>query len=462
MIALELGVTALMAATTAITARRHPPAALGIVLVGLLLASASVTEIREVFLTARWGGLVALPVALFWPPPRRLGDIRLELAAMGITLVLALSALWSIDPELTLMRAASFGLLIVGVTRAASPSVTRWSTGRAVDVLAVLPLVVTAASLLLWLARPDIAVYVGELRGVLENQNGLGLFVGLTFPFVLAAVDRRWPRRISVVVLTLPTALLLGLAESRAGALALVAGIAAYELSGRFPRRLVLQLLVASSAFLAVSLSVTSLQSGTPAPVTPGPTAPVPAPAPGPSQPAEPPSEERPDVLGRGAAQGQGRFTALLGARDEAWGATVDLIADRPLLGYGFGAGDRVFARYPERATFVYFQGANPNSGYLQALLELGALFGLFILLPLVYALAVGIRATLRQPLAPERAAFLACLAGGLAAGAFESLFTAAGAPWALLIWLSAAVLIRGSAADRNAPAFVVERPAAR
>ena len=435
MTVLEVGVTALMAAATFVLSRRHPSAAFALVVGGLLLASSSIGDLKEVFLTARWGGLVALPLALLWPLPRRLQDLSLELAVVGITAILALSAAWSIDPQLTLMRAASFGLMLFGVVRLVNRVAS--SSGALVDSIAALAGVVAAASVLLWLLRPDIAVYVGELRGMLENQNGLGLFLGLTYPFVLAVVDRRVGRRIWLVAMAVPVALMIGLTESRSGALALVVGLTAYELASRFPRRLLLHLLVAISGFMAMSLSVTSLGAGTPAASTPS------SPAPGGTPPpTTAPPPQRPDVLGGGGAAGQGRLTTLLGARDEAWSATAHLIGDRPLLGYGFGSGDRVFARYPERAKFRFFQGANPNNGYLQALLELGLVLSLAILLPLLFALATGIGTAFRRAFSPDRAAFLACLAAGLAAGVFESLFTAAGAPWAMLIWLSAAALL--------------------
>jgi O-antigen ligase len=154
-------------------------------------------------------------------------------------------------------------------------------------------------------------------------------------------------------------------------------------------------------------------------------------------------------VLGRGGVAGQGRLATLLGARNEAWTATADLIGDRPLLGYGFGSGDRVFARYPDRASFRFFQGANPNNGYLQAVLELGLVLSLVILLPLLGALATGVRSAFQRAYSAERAALLACLVAGLVAGIFESLFTAAGAPWAMLIWLSAAALLYERATPR-------------
>jgi hypothetical protein len=358
-----------------------------------------------------------------------------------MTAIFALSAVWSIDPELTLLRAASFGLMLFGVVRLVNRSSR--DPGALADAIAALAGLVAAASLLLWFVRPEIAVYVGELRGVLENQNGLGLFLGLTYPFALAAVDRRTGARIWLVAMTAPVGLMIGLTESRSGALALVAGVTAYELASRFPRRLLLHLLVGIGGFMAVSLSVSSLEG---APVASTPPTPPANPS-GPPAPIDP--VERPDVLGRGGVAGQGRLATLLGARNEAWGATADLIGDRPLVGYGFGSGDRVFARYPNRASFLFFQGANPNNGYLQAVLELGLVLSLVILLPLLSALATGIRRAFQRAYSVEQAALLACLVAGLVAGIFESLFTAAGAPWAMLIWLSAAALLYERATPR-------------
>lgn len=436
---LEVGVTAAMALATVVAARRHPPTALALVLAGLLLGSASLGEVREVFLTARWGALVALPFALLRPFPTRPRDAVLELGAIGGGLILMLSALWSIDPELTLMRAASFTLLLLGLARLRNPLVGGWDPRGSVEAIAVMAAAVAAASLLLWQIRPGAAIYVGELRGILENQNGLGLFLGLTFPFVLAAFDRRFGPRVGTAALAVPVVTLVGLTESRTGAVALAVGVLVYELAQRLRARLALNLLVVVAGFLAASLSIGSLDEGGGALPTPTPGVGTGTPAPRPEQ---PPAEERPDVLGGGSAPGQSRLSALLGARDEGWNAAAGLIRDRPLLGYGFGSGDRVFARYPERAEFVYFQGANPNSGYLQALLELGFVLGLVVFAPLVAALAIGVRAARRAPPAPELAAFLACLSGGLVAAVFESLFTAAGAPWAALLWLSAAALV--------------------
>ena len=123
--------TAIMAIATGGAARRYPPAALAIVLLGLLLASASIGEVKEVFLTARWGALVVLPLALSWPLPRRLEELSFELGAGALAAVLALSALWSIDPTLTLMRAVSFGLLLLGVVRLVRSRA--WSPQEVVD-----------------------------------------------------------------------------------------------------------------------------------------------------------------------------------------------------------------------------------------------------------------------------------------------------------------------------------------
>jgi hypothetical protein len=447
----ELGLTAVMATLTVIVSRRYPAVAFGIVLVGLLLASSSIIWLKEIFLTARWGALVALPVSLMWPFPRKLNELRLEWIVVGITTIIALSAFWSVDPQLTLLRAASFGLLLFGIVRLVNRRDGAQSDLIGIaSVIAVLASLMAAGSVLLWAIRPDIAVFVGDLRGLLENQNGLGLFLGLTYPFVLAVMDRRIGPRVWLVAGTVPFALVIGLSESRTGAVALMVALTTYELTSRFPRRLMLHLLVAISAFMAMSISLASLDE-TPA-VGQAPATPA---DPGQGD-TSPPSAARPDVFGRGRAAGQTRLAALLGGRNEAWNTTADLIVDRPLLGYGFGAGDRLFRRYPDRAKFVYFQGANPNNGYLQAQLELGLVLWLVIVLPLAYAAAATVRRACTQALTVEAAALLGCLIAGLAAGIFESVFSAAGAPWALLIWLSAVTLVcRG----RNVQAIEARSP---
>jgi hypothetical protein len=65
--------------------------------------------------------------------------------------------------------------------------------------------------------------------------------------------------------------------------------------------------------------------------------------------------------------------------RVAAWRGTLQLIRERPLLGYGFGTEGRVFVD-----RWYYFQGRTPENSYLGLLLQLGVLgLGLIVLLGL-------------------------------------------------------------------------------
>jgi ABC-type amino acid transport substrate-binding protein len=130
----------------------------------------------------------------------------------------------------------------------------------------------------------------------------------------------------------------------------------------------------------------------------------------------------------------------LTGARSEAWRASARLVAAKPVLGYGFGVGDRLFSRYPEKADFSFFQGDNPNNAYVQLVTELGIVGGLLFVLPLALALHAGFRVLRDVDGWAPQAAFPVVLFVGCVAALVESILTSAGAPWELLIWSAAAL----------------------
>ena len=84
-------------------------------------------------------------------------------------------------------------------------------------------------------------------------------------------------------------------------------------------------------------------------------------------------------LLGGHSAPGQSTFGMLVSGRNEAWSATIDLIEERPVVGYGFGTGDRLL----DPSEFKHFAGISPHNAYLQAVLELGLLGALLLLAPL-------------------------------------------------------------------------------
>lgn len=422
----HLAFTALAAIVVFLVTRRSLRFGLALTILALVASNGSNVRVKELFLTARWGALFALAAALLvslrWRGIREGGQGLLILVAVLPTLALV-SALWSVDPRLTIERAGTF----VVVSAIALACAVRWRRdesdsdelvdGIAASNGAVIVLSVAAALL------SHRGVANGELRGVFENANGLGLFLGITSPAVYAALSRRGRERLLVLVVCLFGALTV-LSLSRSGMAALVVGTLVYEFGRHRYRRLAIL-----GAFAVVALVLGLFVAKPLLRHEPSSSTGIVASA----------SADR-----SGASLGVHRvwYARLTGARNEAWGAAAGLIGSRPVLGYGFGTGDRLFDRYPTRVHFVYFEGNNPNNAYLQLALELGLLGGAVGLLAIVVALGRGYRALVTRPVGVNATASIALLTASMVGGIVESILTSAGAPWALLIWPSAAIVL--------------------
>lgn len=464
----EVAFAVALAVITFVVARRSFAAALVIALTALTFALSSVPWVKDLFLAARWGPLGALAahgVLERWSSSWRPSVVEAFMVAVGV--VAGASVLWSVEPQLTALRAISFAALLCVAFLLAGPRLARAGDPAAVDLVALLAPVVVGLSLMLWAVVPERAIMSNELRGFIENANGLGLLVALTYPFVLAAVERRsdspwWPLAMMVVA-----ASVIALSASRSGMLAIVVGVSAYELARRHWRRMAAELAVCAGVILGLALWAPVLWVPPEAkPATDQPAASDAAAGPMPTGRAEggpaavsrrqaatvsgyrPPP--RTSLIGTGGSPGQSWFGAFTGARSEGWDAAVDIVSDRPLLGYGFGTGDRLFDRF--RLTFLYYQGANPGNGYLQLLMEVGALGATVVLAPLVLATVAAVRLVVsgERDNTPCTVAVAALLLAGVAAATVESLFTAAGAPWAMLIWVSAAAVLHARYGARH------------
>ena len=439
-----LATSAGAAATVLVLGRRSTAAGIGATLLALVASNSSLAWLKHPFLTARWAALLTLAVLVVPAVVRVPRPLALRLASLAILPGLALvSCAWSVEPRLTFERAVSFGIMLwvvvaCGVCWARDARALR----QFLDAIACTSLVVLGASLIV--AETSQRGYLnGQMRGVFENPNGLGLFLGLTYPFVAGAMERRRFAIWRLVVAAIDAA--VGAAsDSRSGLIALVIVAIGFELSRR---RVAWAGICALGALgVAIGMLLTGGSQTNPAAQTPAapraqtPAAPrAKAPAAPKAQTPTPPSSSNAPTAATGAPSPAEPFTErLTGARIEAWRATVRFVEDRPVLGYGFGTGDRIFALYPKRVHFLYFEGANPADAYLQLLLELGAVGAAVFLLPLLGACAVGVRAVV----AGQNLEGVCCglaLVAGLAVGFVESVFTSAGAPWALLIWLAAA-----------------------
>lgn len=415
-------------------ARRVSTAApFALTLLALVLANGSILRLKHVFLDARWGALVGCAAVLGIELLRDRAALRRLLVFAGLPVLGLVSALWSVDPRLTVERSASFGLLLV----AAGGAAARWRRDkveleRAVDALAVVSVLVLLGSLV-YAALSSRAFLAGDIRGLLENPNGLGIFLALTYPFVARALRVRGHWRLSFVVLAVDAALTVA-ARSRSGLVALVIVVVAARLARR-PR--VALALGAAVAVLAVVLLLVVPHVGGHQSTAPNNTqsshSVLQAPA--------------PISVGQ-APHGTASFVSrLTGARSEAWPAAWNLIRSRPVLGYGFGTGDRVFSLYPNRVHFVFFEGANPSNGYLELGMDLGIVGGILFVLPLLLAARGAARELGGGASDTASGAVAAVLVASLAVAFVESTLTSAGAPWELLLWSAAAMCVLPSSA---------------
>jgi O-antigen ligase/ABC-type amino acid transport substrate-binding protein len=420
-----LGATVVAAIVAALAVWRSLGAGLAVLAVSQIAANGSLTRAKDAALAARWAPLLVVAAALL-PELRHLRPVARRVVPLAALPAFALvSAAWSFDTRLSIERTVSFGLLLWVAAAAA----IRWRRDRRAfdglaDAFAVVAGVVVVASAAMRVVDPTRALLNGQWRGVFENPNGLGLFVSLTYPFAAAALERRGLGKLQIAVLAV-FAVVDGLSQSRSGVLALVVGALGYEVARRRGLRLVLYAAAGLAALVALVAAAGPLGSAATVTKSGGVLS-----APGPEILQAPGTPVRQSFAGR-----------VTGARNEAWSATTGLIASRPILGYGFGTGDRLFARYPERVHFEYFVGDNPNEAYLQLVLELGVVGALLFLAPLLAGATLGIR-FLRRGCDPNRAAVVLVLLATLLTGLVESVFTSAGAPWETLLWVSALAVL--------------------
>ena len=215
-----------------------------------------------------------------------------------------------------------------------------------------------------------------QLRGIFVNPSYLPLLLGLAYPLVAAQFDRGTERR--YLALSLVTSLVfvtfIALCQSRAGLVAFLIGAVVYEVSrGGLVRGCAVPL-------VAVAVLTVVFQAWHPD-LTPS------------HQLAEPRFSSPGRLLGGHSAPGQSTFGMLVSGRNEAWSATIDLIEERPIFGYGFGTGDRLL----DPSEFRHFAGISPHNAYLLAVLELGLFGAILLLTPLGAGLARTLRA-IRRP----------------------------------------------------------------
>jgi O-antigen ligase len=334
--------------------------------------------------------------------------------AFAATVAFALGSFaWSIDPSLTLARAASMVLLAAAVCIGIPLSLHDGDDVRHAYYL--LGLTLGAVSVLGFLLGSGGVVGAfeanGRYQGLLGNANTLGYFAAplLSPAVLLAALLPAGRRRRLLVLASALAAMGIALSGSRGGTVASIVGIGAGLLSlhpsghTRSVRRVVL---VAGAVALAAVL------------VFP--------------------------LLGRsvrtGGAGGEGFFQLGTGSeRSVAWRESIPTIMEEPFLGHGFGTTPILYPSLQSQLQGTILGGA--HNGYIEASLDLGVVGGVMLLLlagsGAVAAIRLGRGSGVDRTLGPI---LLAAIVAGMVESLVETGMLNAGGLFAFPFWMAVAL----------------------
>jgi exopolysaccharide production protein ExoQ len=256
-------------------------------------------------------------------------------AATALILLALLSTAWSIEPEVTLRRAVAFAF----TTLFALHLVQRFTLREVVTLLALAVSVTTVLSLVFVLAVPAIGIdhelHPGAWKGVYFQKNVAGrtsvwLLLCL-FWLERANAGARWPRRVMIAL----TALLLVMSDSGTGLLTAALVLAVFT-AHRWLKADI-RVLAAVLSFVALA-GFLAVLAGT--------------------------------VFFEDALALIGRDPTLTG-RTELWDHSLAAVAERPLLGWGYGA--YWYDLNGPAAVFTAGWGVtSAHNGWIDAAIDLG------------------------------------------------------------------------------------------
>lgn len=378
----------------------------------IALGSSSYPGLKEVGLDERWvalGSLSAWPLVSGRFPVLPRSKIAFY-SALGVIALAFLSTFWSPLQLLTLERSCVLLVLLwvglIVVPTHAQEDRERTDLARWLALLVVLGAITALVTGIF--DRPTAvqeSVDGSNLRGWLENQNTIGIWCIALAPAVLAL-----PKRYLTVLALLPILTVVVLSQSRAAffiALALIVATLIIITHSGHRRYTVIALLLLSVALTAIA-QIDGLRQHT----------------------ALAKFDNRINVV-----------EAVTGGRSTAWSVTLEIIEEKPLLGYGYGSGDRIFAiaGIPQKQ-LNFFNGSNPNNAYLQQAFELGVT-GLLLLFLLFLGWSVS---AIRQLRNPTVLPFFLITVVLVATGLTESIFFSPGNPFGILLWSSIGTVIGG------------------
>lgn len=384
-------------------------AILGLTVLGLIVGSSAAGALKSAIFYGRFALLGALIVANVLTGKRSHASARERAfigAISGFAALAVCSAIWSVDPNLTIQRAMGMSLLFGSI---ATSALYVWNDGAAVErdfrTIAAVFLAAIFVGIPAYLVHASWAFSGSRFRGVLENPNTIGIVCSMVLPVVVAlAADANTTRRGSWILGAMLLTFSVLAAASRGGIVgsALGIGVLLLRRAKDSPRRtiplLVVLGVVAGSLFL-----ITASGSG---------------------------SDQSP------VSQAIARFTTQDDSgRSDGRRIALDASAERPVTGWGFGTQEKVIApRVPVGGALTGLV----HNGYLVVLVEMGPLGLLLILV----ALGLALRSVWRVS-DPRMLVALAAFVAGSFSQIIESGLTSAGAVFTLTYWMIAMAAIR-------------------
>ena len=426
----------------------------------LMLTSTRVGPIATILSNLRWVplfflGLAALLIAVrnrALPRPLNKADAVM----LGFVAVALLSSLHSIDPEITLLRGLSVLLMYGAVFWGVWVYADEFGADEVVRIIVVTAAIVFGLHLAFGLLDPGGSMpYHGRFRGWAQNPGTPGGQVALLLPLALwlALKRSRWQHWLLVGAMLL----IMILSQTRSEFAAAGVG-SSYFLWRALPRRrwlvLVSVLIVLVIGFTWVEVGPRLLPSGDHVTSAFNKVSPIDI-----EKSSEVASERfTVESLGvggldvAGVAPEQSWLTnpnirteeaATLSRRTEKWTKGVQYLVEKPLLGFGFGTEDQLFAFHGIDVEDYMYTGAYIHQSYLGLALQLGlvgaALF--FIPLGLLVVREVGRISSSRHDVL--RSALLAVVLAALTSAFMTSWLYSMGNEAALPFWICVMLLVR-------------------
>jgi len=356
--------------------------------------SSSVDGLWRIGGPGRWVALFALAtvaLAQFAARGTRLRSVPLGWILAAVLVAVGVeSALWSVDPRLTIGRIFTVAVLFVAAAALAlgSPDPRVAATRILRGVLAGIAAVALISLVVLVVSHDDavLAATTGagwRFRGVGENPNTVSMLLAIGLPIaVWSALDPRPVTRWTGVALVLLFAGEIAFSGSRGALIADFAGAAATALVLGRTRGLKIATALGLCALAFVCLELGELSDPVQETSSPGAQSTTSGADAADAEQTFRLEDEIGFPFGGGYRPPVPRTVFGSSGRAEAWNGALHQGAERPVAGYGFGTEDAVFAD-----RFYSFEGGFVENTYLGLFLQLGVV-GVALLVALLAALA--------------------------------------------------------------------------